>query len=64
MKKNKHITRTTVVENNVKYEGDVSTPTAHLETEKISLTAFHYEKRKIHDNMHCQFLSHDAHGPV
>ena len=35
MKKDEHMTRTTVGGNNSKYEGCVGTPTAHLETEKL-----------------------------
>jgi len=35
MKKNKHRTRITVGGNNIKYNGDVGTPTAHLETAKL-----------------------------
>ena len=43
MKKDKHRTRITVGVNNTKYEVDIGTPAAHLETEKISLTAFYQE---------------------
>ena len=35
MKKNKHRTRITVGGNNVKHNGDVGAPTAHLETAKL-----------------------------
>ena len=35
MKEDKHQTQITVGSNNIKYAGDVSTPTAHLETTKM-----------------------------
>ena len=35
MKKNKHCTRITVGVNNIKFYGDVGTPTAYLETSKL-----------------------------
>jgi len=35
MKKDTHRTRITVGGNNIKYDGDVGTPTAHLKTAKV-----------------------------